>query len=64
MNESNDWSKHFDIFNTFSTKLSVESQQLKAKLEKEKKEKEKEKKELRRMSGIVNEQRTAQDQLK
>lgn len=57
MSESVEWQGHFSLFHTFTTKLASESQQLKAKLDKEKKE-------LKRLSGVVTEQNSAQDQLK
>ena len=57
MSESAEWKQHFEVFNTFSSKLAAESAQLKIKLEKEKKE-------LKRLSGVVSEQNSAQVQLR
>jgi len=57
MNESAEWKGHFELFNTFSSKLANESHQLKLQLEKEKKV-------LRRLSGVVSEQNTAHENLK
>jgi septal ring factor EnvC (AmiA/AmiB activator) len=57
MAESMEWKTHFAVFQTFSDKLTTESQELKTRLEKERRE-------ARRLSGVLTEQKDRQDQLK
>ncbi|KAH9812207.1 AEX-3 domain-containing protein [Melampsora americana] len=56
MAESMEWKQHFDLFQRFADKLSVESQDLKTRLEVERRDHHK-------LSGVVNEQKFKQAQL-
>lgn len=56
MAESMEWKQHFDVFQRFADKLSVESQDLKTRLEVERRDHHK-------LSGVVSEQKFKQAQL-
>lgn len=56
MAESMAWKSHVDIFQNFTSKLTVESTELKTRLEKERRE-------ARRLSGVVSEQNLQAQQL-
>lgn len=56
MAESMEWKQHFDVFQKFADKLSVESQDLKTRLEVERRD-------HRKLTGVVTEQKCKQAHL-